>query len=348
VTGPRTIERVDVADEPALRIAYETILAGYSGDDPGLVFPTFPEQLALARAPERVSRFEFWLARDGAGRPVGAYRLQLPLRDNPDLAEVFLAVAPADQRRGHGRALAEHVRTRAAEQDRHRLVVSVMEPPDGGQSRSTRFAAATGAVRSLGEVRRTLHLDEVDRARLARLRSEAEQAATGYELVSWTGRCPDELVDGYAALIGRMSTDAPLGDLGIEPESWDADRVRDREAVMAAQGRTQLATAVRRADDGAMVAYTDLVLTEHDPENAFQWDTLVRTEDRGHRLGTLAKVANLQRLLDAGTTARRIHTWNADTNTFMIAINEAMGFVPVARESAWQLDLPRSGEDVDA
>jgi hypothetical protein len=190
-----------------------------------------------------------------------------------------------------------------------------------------------------------LYLDEVDRARLARLRSDAEQAATGYELVCWTGRCPDDLVDGYAALVARMSTDAPLGDLAIEPERWDAQRVREREAVMRAQGRTQVATAVRRSSDGAQVAYTDLVLTEHDPHNAFQWDTLVRKEDRGHRLGLLAKVVNLQRLLDTGTTARRLHTWNADSNTFMIAINDAMGFVPAARESAWQLDLRSPGSE---
>ena len=35
-----------------------------------------------------------------------------------------------------------------------------------------------------------------------------------------------------------------------------------------------------------------------------------------------------------------MHTWNADENTYMIAINEAMGFVVAQRESAWRLDLP--------
>jgi hypothetical protein len=32
----------------------------------------------------------------------------------------------------------------------------------------------------------------------------------------------------------------------------------------------------------------------------------------------------------------------------MVSINEALGFAPVARESAWRLDLPRDGASSDA
>ena len=39
--------------------------------------------------------------------------------------------------------------------------------------------------------------------------------------------------------------------------------------------------------------------------------------------------------------ARYLHTWNADDNGYMIAINEQLGFRPAQRESAWRLDLPR-------
>ena len=62
-------------------------------------------------------------------------------------------------------------------------------------------------------------------------------------------------------------------------------------------------------------------------------------EHRGHRLGALVKVANLERLLAEAPDARRVHTWNADENTHMNAINDAMGFVPRQRESIWRLDL---------
>jgi GNAT superfamily N-acetyltransferase len=336
------VERVDVGDDDAMSAAYTIWRAAYTEEFPDDPLPTAPEVLARARGPEISGRSEFWLLRD-AGEPVGVYELELPLADNLDLVDLSLAVAPEHQRRGHGRVLLDHALRRIADLGRHQVIGSVNEPVDGSQNRPMRFAAAAGASRSLGEMRRTLDLTALDPARLAALRGEAERAAEGYQLVAWSGPCPDELVDGYAALVARMSTDAPMGGLDIEPEHWDAARVREREQVMATQGRRQLATAARLGSDGPLVAYTDIVTTRHDPPNAFQWDTLVLREHRGHRLGALVKVANLERLRAEAPDARRVHTWNADENTYMISINEAMGFVRAQRESAWRLDLPRDG-----
>jgi GNAT superfamily N-acetyltransferase len=282
------------------------------------------------------------MLRDG-GVPIGVYELELPLADNLDLVELSLAVAPEHQHRGHGRVLLSHALRRIAELGRHQVIASVNEPADGSQNRPMRFAAAAGASRSLGEMRRTLDLRALDLGRLAELRADAERAADGYQLVCWTGPCPDELVDGYAALVARMSTDAPMGGLDIEPEHWDAARIREREQVMATQGRTKVATVARLGSHGPLVAFTDVCTTRHDPANAFQWDTLVLREHRGHRLGALVKLANLQLLRAEAPEALRVHTWNADENTFMVSINEAMGFVPAQRESAWRLDLPRDG-----
>jgi GNAT superfamily N-acetyltransferase len=338
------VEPVDVHDDDAMSAAYSIWRTAYTEEFPDDPLPTLPEVLARARAPVVSGRHEYWLLRDGA-EPIGVYELDLPLADNLDLVDLSLAVAPEHQHRGHGRTLLSHALRRIADLGRHQVIGGVNEPADGSPNRSMRFAAACGASRSLGEMRRALDLTELDHDRLAALRADAERAAAGYELVAWTGPCPDELVDGYAALIARMSTDAPLGGLGIEPEHWDADRVREREAVMRDQGRTQVATAARLGADGPLVAYTDLVTTRHDPPNAFQWDTLVLREHRGHRLGALVKVANLERLLVEAPAARRVHTWNADENTYMIAINEAMGFVVAQRESVWRLDLPRGPEE---
>ena len=137
--------------------------------------------------------------RDG-GRPVGAYRLDLPMPDNLDLVELALggatrrtsAAATAGSCSTH--ALAAGRRARPAPGDRRR-----QRAADGPQNRAMRFAAAAGASRSLGEMRRALDLTALDRDRLAALRAEAERAADGYQLVSWTGPCPDDLVDDYAA-----------------------------------------------------------------------------------------------------------------------------------------------------
>lgn len=322
--------------------AYRALRAAYLHDDPGYPFPQHDELLAQARNMQESRRNEFWLLRVD-GRPVGCCRAVLPTLDNLELAEVYLGVAPEHQGQGHGRALLGLVVEELRRLGRHQVVAGISEPVDGSTSRSMRFAAAAGARRSLAEARRTLDLSALDTAALERLRKEAEDAAEGYEVLGWTGSCPDELVDGYARLVARMSTDAPLGDLAIEPEVWDAARVREREALFRAQGRTQVGTVARRVADGELAGFTDLGVSVHDPENAFQWDTLVRREDRGHKLGLLVKLANLDRLLADAPQVRRVHTWNADSNSWMVAINEAMGFRVVRHAAVWRLDLPRGG-----
>ena len=71
------------------------------------------------------------------------------------------------------------------------------------------------------------------------------------------------------------------------------------------------------------------------PERAYQWGTLVLAEHRGHRLGMLVKLAALRALQAASPSTRSVSTWNAEGNTPMIAVNEALGFVPVGTLSSW-------------
>ena len=338
-----TLQRVDVRDDATMQVSCELLRRAYTADHPDDPLPTAPEMIAHARAGEDGETWEYWLLRT-ADEPVAMYRLQLPLLDNLDLADLDLAVDAARQRRGPGRHLHAHALARVEELGRHQVIVGLNEPADGSPpNRAMRFAAAAGGSRSLGEVRRTLDLTALDTERLDRLRCEAEAASGGYRLVSWTDPCPDDLVDDFAALYARMSTDAPRGGLDIEPEHWDRDRVRQREATIRDQGRTHLVTGARVGRDGPLVAFSDLATSRHAPEHAFQWATLVVTEHRGHRLGALVKLANLERLPAVAPQARLLHTWNADVNSHMIAINEAMGFRAVQRESMWRIDLPDAG-----
>ena len=66
--------------------------------------------------------------------------------------------------------------------------------------------------------------------------------------------------------------------------------------------------------------------------HAWQSTTIVDPSHRGHRLGMAVKVENLIRTCAAEPDLRHVHTWNAEENTHMIAINEAIGFRPV---DAW-------------
>ena len=57
------------------------------------------------------------------------------------------------------------------------------------------------------------------------------------------------------------------------------------------------------------------------------------------RLGALIKVANLDLARTPRPELRIIDTCNADSNPYMVAINEAMGFRPHRRAVDWQLEL---------
>jgi hypothetical protein len=53
----------------------------------------------------------------------------------------------------------------------------------------------------------------------------------------------------------------------------------------------------------------------------------------------LAKVINLRMLLREVPEARRIVAWNAESNTHMVAINDALGFRPVERLAEWVYEI---------
>jgi GNAT superfamily N-acetyltransferase len=341
--GMRRLTVLVNGDDAGLAAWRDVLEVALLAEDPTCPLPRLPELAAQARAQSGPHRSEFWLMRvDGA--PAGGYRFVLPVLDNLGLVEMHLGIHPDHQHRGHGRALLEHALARAGVLGRHQLVAETDEaaPGSGGAgsaSRGARFATAAGFARGLVAVRRVLDLLHLDQTRLDRLRGEATAAADGYEVLGWTGACPDELVDGYAALVARMSTDAPSGDLDIEPEVWDADRVRQVERLYAALGRVPHASVARRGSDGVLVGYSEVLTKIHDPDNVFQQGTLVVREDRGHRLGMLVKLATLDRLRAAAPAARWLYTANAEENRWMVAINDALGFRVAAYETAWRRDI---------
>ena len=77
----------------------------------------------------------------------------------------------------------------------------------------------------------------------------------------------------------------------------------------------------------------------HEPGKAYQWGTLVRRDARGHRLGLAVKVANQRLLQRERPDLRVLTTYNAEVNHHMVAVNERLGFVPVARLGEFQKRL---------
>jgi GNAT superfamily N-acetyltransferase len=277
------------------------------------------------------------LAVDDDGRDVAMGRLVLTLHDNLDRARVLVHVLPGERRRGVGTAVLDDLQARARAAGRTVLGTEVDEPPAlVGSSPAREFLVRHGFDEALLEVRRDLALP-VPADVLASAVAEARERSADYDVAAYSRRCPDHLVEPRAALGRAMSVMFPSGDLDLEEEAWDAARVRGAEALFDRMGRVYFAAMALR--DGEAVAFTELGVSGHQPDRAYQWDTLVLPEHRGRRLGLLLKATVLERLQADSPATRMVTTWNAEVNAPMIAVNERLGFRPNGTLSTWQKRL---------
>lgn len=328
------VERVDVHDDAALALWHDLVARADRHDHGDLATTwTLPELTAELRSGRRQVATAAYLG-SVDGRAVAWGLTHLPQLDNTSTADLGVAVPPEHRRRGYGSAMLRHVEAEVAAAGRTVLTGEVAwshdRPRDGAGEAGVEMAARHGYAVGNVEVMRRLAVP-VDDALLERLALQAAARHEGYTVRTWTGPVPDELLDTWAVLTASLPTEAPNGDLHVEPEAADVEAVRENEQLLEAQGRTTY-RAVALAPDGVAVGYTEVVTTVHEPGRAYQWGTLVHGDHRGHRLGVALKVAN-QRALQAATDpagpVTHVITWNADSNAHMVAVNEALGFEPV-------------------
>lgn len=335
-TDAITITPVEPTDEAALRAWFEMAAPAHAHDLPGDPVPAWDTFRTRLSVPWPGMVAAGWLA--GVGDTVaGSAVLELPRHDNPENAHAELLVAPALRRRGIGSRLLDHVGEAARAAGRRRLFVEAREPLDGSAP-GARFLAAAGARLGLQHRRYRLDLRTLDHAALANHATAARAAATDYGLVRWSGATPERWLDDMAVLAAAMSTDSPSDDLTLAPEVWDADRIREGDAARAATGVHRSVTAAV-GPDGHLAAFTLLFLRPGIDWIAAQGATLVRREHRGHRLGMLVKLANLESLRTSFPDVRIIETDTADSNPYMGSINTALGFAAYDRLGHWELDL---------
>jgi GNAT superfamily N-acetyltransferase len=326
---------VDPHDAAAFDAWYDVFSVADDDGRPYAVGWTREEMRVSLTRPDPYRAMELWALRDDRGSIAGTMVLDIPLTDNTFRLGAGVAVRADARRRGYGRALGRVVDERAAELDRS-VVMTQVEVPIGAAAATAgqAFATTLGFSAANFEVHRVLELPLAE-SLLDELSAKAAERHQGYELRSWRDRCPDDLVDAFAALQTTFMLEAPQGELQVEAEQWDAVRIRQGEERTAAQGRHSW-TTVAIAPDGTLAGHTELVRSDHDAGKVFQWGTLVSPAYRGHRLGLGLKAHNHRELQRTHDEPAVVHTWNGEENTAMNAVNAQLGFRPVERHEEWQ------------
>ncbi|PRA82058.1 GNAT family N-acetyltransferase [Microbacterium sp. MYb66] len=317
--------------------AYATAERADRGDD----IPVWSREETRSELQQdsRVIERRAFLLHDG-GVVVGSASLALPLKDNTHVAHLDIDVPPAHRRRGIGSAALAFLESEAAAAGR---TVAQGDTswryelgPDGTGDPGREFARRHGFALALGDVQNRLALP-VEPAMLDRIDGGVAAAIQGYTIRSWVGPVPDDVVEGWAILDASIDTEAPSGDLDIEPAKPDVESIREHEDLLVRQHRLSIGT-IALTPEGDAAAYTQLVVSGDDG-NAYQWGTLVRRADRGHRLGTAVKAANLRLLQHAAPQTRAVYTYNAESNAHMLAVNTLLGFTPTERMGELQKRL---------
>jgi GNAT superfamily N-acetyltransferase len=321
------IRRLDPHDDAQMRRFHEIGWRAEREDGrPWNSFWTYQEMAGLIREPTDDQRMDCFCVYDG-DRMVAGGLVDLSLMDNLDKAFVFPAVEPELRGRGFGGMLLEALVEHAGDNGRSQVTGMTAVPFEERYSSGIlRFADKHGFRLANTEIMRILRLPVPD-GLLEEVRRESAARHGGYEIETYVDDLPEQYLPSYCHLRNQLALDAPTGDLDFEEEASTPETIRQRLERNKRSGRTTyLSLAVL---DGEAVAHSDIAVPPSGTES-HQLGTLVRRDHRGHRLGAAVKVANLEALQRDRPDITEVHTQNAETNEWMVRINERLGFEPVA------------------
>jgi GNAT superfamily N-acetyltransferase len=323
----RVLDETALADDAVMRDFYDVGRRSELLGRPDAPFWSFREFLGGFRSPDSGERQELFAAYDG-DRMVGNAVLWSFLLDNTDKAWFHLNVDVPDRRRGIGQALVERVEQVARDDGRSLVLADTKLPFDDRVDHPYRcFAEACGFELSNVEVVRHLALPVPDE----QIRTWVDEAAPrheGYTLETFVGAVPADLVESLCLLLGQLAVDAPTGAVDFDEEAVTPQRYAELVATTDAMGRARYET-VALTPDRQVVAQSTLAMSLEESTEVHQWGTFVHREHRGHRLGLATKAVNLRAVQAARNGLTLVTTQNAETNDYMVAINERMGFRPM-------------------
>jgi GNAT superfamily N-acetyltransferase len=291
-------------------------------DDPD-AFPLIAEMLAgQMRYGWDLEPEEHYLYNpDETADPIGVLVLDKPTRDNLHLVWAQITVHPDHRRAGHGSVIMNEALRRTREAGRTTLWVGTAEDDQGAR----KFVEGFGFSYASHDARRRQVLACVNHAEVQRLWADAQAAASDYCLERLQPPITDQVL-GELVEVTAAINDAPMGDLTYEDEKFDMQRLRDLETAMAGRGNRAYRVIARHRDSGEVGGHTIVATHPLQPEVGGQGDTAVARHHRGHRLGLLLKIDMMHWLAEVEPQLKIIETWNNVDNTFMINVNEALGY----------------------
>ena len=323
----RELDEAALADDTVMREFYDLNRRARLHGRPDAPFWEFREFLGGLRSPDSGERQDLFAAYDG-DRMVGNAILWSFLLDNKDKCFFGLTVDVPERRRGIGRALVHRVEQTAEDDGRSQILADAILPFDDRDDHAyRRFGEACGYRVYHSEIVRHLRLP-VPEDRIQTWLDEAAPHHADYTLETYVGAVPDDLVESLCVLLAQLAVDAPSGTVEFEEEAITPQRYAEMGATTAAMGRARYETVALTADR-QVVAQSTLAMSVETSPTVFQWGTFVHREHRGHKLGLATKAVNLRAVQAARDDLTLVITQNGETNGYMVAINERMGFRPV-------------------
>ncbi|WP_168207454.1 GNAT family N-acetyltransferase [Microlunatus elymi] len=253
--------------------------------------------------------------------PVGVLNVGVPKRDNLHLVTGGITVHPDQRRQGHGSAMLAELLRQTRELGRRTVWLGCAADDDGAAA----FLKQHGFSYASHDARRYQWPSKVDQDHVAALYAEARQAAADYEVVRTQVPTDDQLLAELIEVTAAIN-DAPMGELEFEPEKFDLQRLKDFEYAGQQKGERIYRIFARHRHTGVVGGHTVMMVQPSQPTFGNQYDTAVHRDHRGHRLGMLLKIEMMRWMADAEPQIERIETWNNADNSYMINVNEAIGY----------------------
>lgn len=252
--------------------------------------------------------------------------------DNQHLVYFEISVAREQRCQGLARRLLAFA-TQVAQQNNKRLLITetCSNVPAGAA-----FMERLGAQRGMEARTNQVRIAEVDRELMARWQENLAGRYAPFELGLWVGAYPQEQIQGVLELF-KITRDEPHDDLDIEERIIDEAQIRQMEQYNQARGVERWTFYLTEKATGRFCGFTEVFWNPNLPDIVQQGFTGVNPDFRGKNLGRYLKAVMFDKIVRDRPAAAIIRTGNANSNKFMLAINNEMGFRPYIAWTYWQI-----------